>query len=45
MRIDEIDHEDADIDWFATDGNSHILHCSIRWRDTTQVGGGFAGVL
>ncbi|WP_375435687.1 hypothetical protein [uncultured Hymenobacter sp.] len=26
MRIDEIDQEDADIDWFATDGNGHILH-------------------
>ena len=26
MRIDEIDQEDADIDWFATDSNGHILH-------------------
>ncbi|WP_022822480.1 hypothetical protein [Hymenobacter norwichensis] len=26
MRIDEIDQEDADIDWFAIDGNGHILH-------------------
>ncbi|MBO3273290.1 hypothetical protein [Hymenobacter defluvii] len=26
MRIDEIDQEDADIDWFATDNNGHILH-------------------
>jgi len=26
MRIDNIDQEDADIDWFATDGNGHILH-------------------
>lgn len=26
MRIDEIDQEDADIDWFATDSIGHILH-------------------
>jgi len=26
MRIDEIDQEDADIDWFATDSDGHILH-------------------
>ncbi|MDF7813463.1 hypothetical protein [Hymenobacter sp. YC55] len=26
MRIDEIDQEDADIDWFATDGNGHVIH-------------------
>ncbi|QDA61007.1 hypothetical protein [Hymenobacter jejuensis] len=26
MRIDEIDQEDADIDWFATDSNGCILH-------------------
>jgi hypothetical protein len=26
MRIDEIDQEDADIDWFATDSNGYILH-------------------
>lgn len=26
MRIDEIDQEDADIDWFATDSRGHILH-------------------
>lgn len=26
MRIDEIDQEDADIDWFAADSNGHILH-------------------
>ncbi|UOQ52895.1 hypothetical protein [Hymenobacter cellulosivorans] len=26
MRIDELDQEDADIDWFAVDGQGHILH-------------------
>lgn len=26
MRIDDIDQEDADIDWFATDSNGHIVH-------------------
>jgi len=26
MRIDDIDQIDADIDWFATDSNGHILH-------------------
>jgi hypothetical protein len=26
MRIDDIEQEDADIDWFATDSNGHILH-------------------
>ncbi|MCB2378128.1 hypothetical protein LGH70_11075 [Hymenobacter sp. BT635] len=26
MRIDELDQEDADIDWFATDSQGHILH-------------------
>lgn len=26
MRIEEIDQEDADIDWFATDSNGYILH-------------------
>ncbi|TGE22949.1 hypothetical protein [Hymenobacter metallicola] len=26
MRIDELDQEDADIDWFATDIQGHILH-------------------
>ncbi|UOQ65321.1 hypothetical protein [Hymenobacter volaticus] len=26
MRIDGIDQEDADIDWFATDSSGYILH-------------------
>ncbi|MBG8552635.1 hypothetical protein [Hymenobacter guriensis] len=26
MRIDDIDQEDADIDWFATDEAGHVLH-------------------
>ncbi|TGE22245.1 hypothetical protein E5K00_18535 [Hymenobacter aquaticus] len=26
MRIDELDQEDADIDWFALDSQGHILH-------------------
>ncbi|PJJ47891.1 hypothetical protein [Hymenobacter chitinivorans] len=26
MHIDELDQEDADIDWFAVDAEGHILH-------------------
>ncbi|UOQ72115.1 hypothetical protein [Hymenobacter cellulosilyticus] len=26
MRIDELDQEDADIDWFAVDSQGHVLH-------------------
>lgn len=26
MQITTLDQEDADIDWFATDSNGHILH-------------------
>ena len=28
MRIDELEQEDSDIEWFAVDGDGHVLHFS-----------------
>ncbi|OUJ75507.1 hypothetical protein [Hymenobacter crusticola] len=28
MRIDELEQEDSDIDWFAVDSDGHVLHVS-----------------